>query len=514
MTMTEDSVDRRTVPDMTEQTAYDELKERAEAVLRNLRARGGPDAAGAADSKNVASASRGDLDARVEAGLAAAKERARTIVGRSGADPPAGQGPASTPADAVPAPSGPNTSSGPAPLTTSAPEVATSAHAGPDPAPAVAFEPDDAYFAELRHALDGHTSMGTAPPVAAVTAAVLTPTAVPVPAEAPPIDGTPTPAAPAIAVVDGDVQARTLPVPVAIPEPGGSPTPPAAPASAAPSVLSKRKARIALAGLLLRDVSLLALLFLAFQFWGSNLFTGGAQRSLREQFAAEGKTNAVPKPGSAMAIMEIPSIGLRQAVVEGTTVGDIRRGPGHFVSTPLPGQPGNAVITGARSTYGASFERLDEIAVGDKIRVRTHQGSFVYIVKGQRVVWPSDRDLLVDHRDNRLTLTSAHPKLSPRQRIVVWAALAPSSTPAAPASTAPLATPATLASEDPGWFHDNGMWLPSFFWALVLVGAYLGMHRLATRWDRRKAMLLGVPVLVLLMWPLFVNLGRAFPANL
>ena len=65
----------------------------------------------------------------------------------------------------------------------------------------------------------------------------------------------------------------------------------------------------------------------------------------------------VPPEGSAVALVRIPSLGLSQAVVEGTSAADLQAGPGHMPGTALPGTPGNAVIAGKRVTFGGPFSR-------------------------------------------------------------------------------------------------------------------------------------------------------------
>lgn len=58
-----------------------------------------------------------------------------------------------------------------------------------------------------------------------------------------------------------------------------------------------------------------------------------------------------PEPGAPFAIITIPSLArLRDGwvVVEGVTVADLHNGAGHIPRTSLPGQPGNAVISGHR----------------------------------------------------------------------------------------------------------------------------------------------------------------------
>ncbi len=141
-----------------------------------------------------------------------------------------------------------------------------------------------------------------------------------------------------------------------------------------------------------------------------------------------------PGAGEAIARMIIPAIDVDEIVVAGVEVEDLRKGPGHYGTTPLPGQPGNAAIAGHRTTYGAPFGRIDELAPGDEIIIETLQGRFVYRVlpggrgmagrtPGHRIVAPTALEVLDDHGDNRLTLTSCHPKYSSKQRIIVHAEL-------------------------------------------------------------------------------------------
>lgn len=140
-----------------------------------------------------------------------------------------------------------------------------------------------------------------------------------------------------------------------------------------------------------------------------------------------------PSGGEAIARIIIPAIDLDEIVVAGIEVEDLRKGPGHYDNTPLPGQPGNAAIAGHRTTYGAPFGQIAELAPGDEIIVETLQGRFVYRVQpgsavagrslGHRIVAPTALEVLDDYGDNRLTLTSCHPKYSSRQRIIVQATL-------------------------------------------------------------------------------------------
>ena len=91
-------------------------------------------------------------------------------------------------------------------------------------------------------------------------------------------------------------------------------------------------------------------------------------------------SSIAPAIGSAVGIVEIGAIGLRQVVVEGTAASNTMVGPGHVPGTAGPGQPGNSVIVGRTSMYGAPFGDLSKMSVGDQIVVSTTQGQSLYEV--------------------------------------------------------------------------------------------------------------------------------------
>jgi sortase A len=119
--------------------------------------------------------------------------------------------------------------------------------------------------------------------------------------------------------------------------------------------------------------------------------------------------------------------------VQSTGAGSLRSGPGHYLGTALPGQPGTVGIAGHRTTYGAPFRHIDALRRGDAIDVTMPYGNFVYRVEGTRIVGPQDVSSLRAVGRQRLVLTACHPLYSAAQRIVVLARLE-SATPRGPAS--------------------------------------------------------------------------------
>jgi sortase A len=128
-----------------------------------------------------------------------------------------------------------------------------------------------------------------------------------------------------------------------------------------------------------------------------------------------------PLPGDAIGEIELPTIDESAYLVEGTDTDDLRKGPGHYRDTPLPGERGTVAIAGHRTTHGAPFRNVDKLERGDPIVLDMPFGRFVYRVERTRIVEPTA--LWVKRRvgHDRLILSACHPLYSAAQRIVVFA---------------------------------------------------------------------------------------------
>ena len=207
-------------------------------------------------------------------------------------------------------------------------------------------------------------------------------------------------------------------------------------------------------GRVLVTIGLLTLSFAAYQLWGTGVYEAKAQDSLKQDFAKGLKTTTttngdpsapeskpLPIPsGDAIAIISIPSIGVEHAVVQGVRRADLRKGPGHYPNTPLPGELGNSAIAGHRTTYGAPFGRLDELRPGNLIQIRTPTGEYRYSVTETIIVRPTELSVLNATPTATLTLTTCHPRFSASRRLVVHAKLVP-------ASSAPIRDPSITQPE-------------------------------------------------------------------
>jgi sortase A len=223
------------------------------------------------------------------------------------------------------------------------------------------------------------------------------------------------------------------------------------------------------AGELLVTAGLIILLFVVYELYVTDLLNGRTQDHLTQEIhqqwdaavPAAPSSPAVSSPaasspaaplveppvGQPLAVLHIPRLGADYArvVLEGTSEDQLSQGPGHYVGTALPGQPGNLALAGHRVGKGSPFLDADQLRPGDPIVVETADSWFVYRVlgdpatgdyttdasgiPGQEIVRPSDVAVIAPTPGGAaataayLTLTTCHPKYSARQRLIVHAVL-------------------------------------------------------------------------------------------
>jgi sortase A len=127
--------------------------------------------------------------------------------------------------------------------------------------------------------------------------------------------------------------------------------------------------------------------------------------------------------GDAIGRVRIPAIGVNSVMVEGTGTTDLREGPGHYPSTPLPGLRGTVAVAGHRTTYGAPFRNIDRVGRGDEIVVEMPYARFVYAFEREQIVRPDALEVIRRVRYDRLVLSACHPKYSAAKRIILFARL-------------------------------------------------------------------------------------------
>jgi LPXTG-site transpeptidase (sortase) family protein len=126
-----------------------------------------------------------------------------------------------------------------------------------------------------------------------------------------------------------------------------------------------------------------------------------------------------PTPEVRHGTLEIPAIGLSQPLFEGVTLTAINRGPSHWPGTAMPGQLGNVVVAGHRTTYTRPFWDLQALQPGDELVFSMNDGSrHVYLLDRLEIVDPSAVHIVDQTHAHTATLFACHPRGSARQRIV------------------------------------------------------------------------------------------------
>lgn len=125
--------------------------------------------------------------------------------------------------------------------------------------------------------------------------------------------------------------------------------------------------------------------------------------------------------------MTIPAIGVDTGFYEGVVDEAVELGPGHWPGTPWPGERGNSVFAGHRTTYTRPFADLDLLQPGARINVRMRNGGLTtYRVFDTSIVPEAEYAAFVlkqpfYERARVLTVFACTPKGSRTHRIVVRA---------------------------------------------------------------------------------------------
>lgn len=128
-------------------------------------------------------------------------------------------------------------------------------------------------------------------------------------------------------------------------------------------------------------------------------------------------------PGEAIGRIVIGRIGLSMVVVDGTDEASLEKGPGRDLRSYMPGQNRLVYIAGHRTTFLAPFSHINDIRVGDYIRLEMPYATFVYRMTTHRIVLADDLSVLRSPRHEELELQACHPRFFATHRYIVYAKL-------------------------------------------------------------------------------------------
>lgn len=212
---------------------------------------------------------------------------------------------------------------------------------------------------------------------------------------------------------------------------------------------------IGVTGEVLITLGVIVLLFVVYELWFTGVYTANAQSNFKKQLKAQWSTSqtaptlpgedpsaspaAVPSiddapvPGDALGLIRIPRLGNNYsfAIVEGVSTDDLKKGPGHYPGTAMPGAIGNFVLSGHRTTYLAPFNGLGDLQPGDAIVIETRDTWYTYRVTKSETVLPTDVAVILPVPSKPkakptkalITLTTCTPKFSASHRLIITGTL-------------------------------------------------------------------------------------------
>jgi sortase A len=127
--------------------------------------------------------------------------------------------------------------------------------------------------------------------------------------------------------------------------------------------------------------------------------------------------------GDPVGRLIIGRTGLNMVVVQGTDHETLKKGPGHYVGSGLPGEGQLIYVAGHRTTYLAPFATINNIRAGDYIRFEVPYGTFTYRVTRHYVVADDAVGVLKDTGKEILRLQACHPRFFATHRYLVDATL-------------------------------------------------------------------------------------------
>lgn len=126
------------------------------------------------------------------------------------------------------------------------------------------------------------------------------------------------------------------------------------------------------------------------------------------------------EPVVPLGRLALPAIGVDSPLYEGIRLPTFDLGPGHWPGSALPGQQGNMVIGGHRTSSHRDFRDLDQLEPGDEMIITNVDGTtFTYEVDSTEITGPYSIRVIHQTSASTATLFACNPPGEVTQRIVV-----------------------------------------------------------------------------------------------
>lgn len=196
--------------------------------------------------------------------------------------------------------------------------------------------------------------------------------------------------------------------------------------------------------------------------------------------------------GTALAVIDIPQISLREVIFEGTNSAVLRSGPGHRRDTPMPGQAGTSVLMGRQAGYGGPFRAIGELVPGNTFNVTTGQGKQVFRVVAVRRAGDLQPQPVAVGKGRITLITAAGIPWVPAGLLRVDADLVSPTQPSGPR----VLDLRSLPQPERPMQGDQSAWIFVLLLSQLLFGAAIAVTWARYRWGVWQAWLSGGPVLL------------------
>ncbi len=155
---------------------------------------------------------------------------------------------------------------------------------------------------------------------------------------------------------------------------------------------------------------------------GKSILVDTSGADLRESLPRAAKAwRKRSQRGDAVARLRIPALGVGEIVVNGTDTASLKRGPGRYLGSGMPGEGKLVYIAGHRTTYGAPFSRIDRLDKGDRVFIELPYATIEYAITGSRIVPATQTSVLKSKGFEQLVLQACHPRFFASHRYLVYA---------------------------------------------------------------------------------------------
>ena len=163
---------------------------------------------------------------------------------------------------------------------------------------------------------------------------------------------------------------------------------------------------------------------------GTVVYTYYKTNQINKEFVREYKNNTKNidtkkdeyEIGDVIGVLNIPKINLEVAIKRGITNEILKDSVGHFENTAMPGEYGNFSVAGHRAyTTNKFFSNLDEVEIGDELKVLFENKTHKYVVNSIDVVTPDKVEVVdsTDRNNKEITLVTCTPKYVGSHRLIV-----------------------------------------------------------------------------------------------